>query len=51
MTLMTFDQAVAALPAGRLQATLSRPCPAHAGQNRNLSVWADEQGIARFKCF
>ena len=50
MTLMTFDQAVAALPGGRLQAErIAPPCPAHAGRNRNLSVWADEQGTRLFQ--
>ena len=50
--MITFDEAVAALPGGRFEGGRYRAaCPAHGGHNRNLSVWADQQGIACFKCF
>jgi phage/plasmid primase-like uncharacterized protein len=50
--MMTFDEAVAALPAGRLEGDRYRaPCPAHGGRDRNLSVWPDENGDACFKCW
>ena len=48
---MTFEQAAAALQAWNYQRERRARCPAHGGHNRNLSVWADEQGIAYFKCF
>lgn len=49
---LTFEQAVAALQVWNYSEREHRArCPAHGGHNRNLSVWADERGIACFKCF
>jgi hypothetical protein len=50
--LLRFVDAVAALPGGRFEGEKYRArCPAHDGEHRNLSVWADENGIACFKCW
>jgi hypothetical protein len=52
VVMMTFDDAVAALPGGRFEGVRYRArCPAHSGEDRNLAVWADEQGVACFKCW
>ncbi len=52
MPLMTFDQAIAALPRGRFEGRRYRaPCPLHGTKDQNLSVWADEDGNACFKCW
>jgi putative DNA primase/helicase len=49
---LTFDEAIARLPGGRFECERYRACcPAHRGSDRNLSVWADENGIACFKCW
>lgn len=49
---LIFERAVAALQAWNYNERERRArCPAHGGHNRNLSVWADEKGIACFKCF
>ncbi|HEY9158316.1 DUF7146 domain-containing protein [Candidatus Binatus sp.] len=50
--MLTFDDAIARLPGGRLEGERYRaPCPAHGGAHLNLSVRADENGIACFKCW
>jgi putative DNA primase/helicase len=50
--MLTFETAVAALPGGRFEGERYRaPCPAHRGKGRNLSVWADKNGNACFKCW
>lgn len=44
--------ALARLPNARREGSTWRaPCPAHGGRDRNLSVWAEAAGIARFKCW
>jgi hypothetical protein len=49
---MTFDKALSRLPDGRFEGGRYRTrCPAHGGEDRNLAVWADEQGVACFKCW
>jgi hypothetical protein len=48
---MTFEQARAALiPWQWKDSDKHARCPAHQGKKRSLSVWVDENGIARFKC-
>jgi putative DNA primase/helicase len=50
--MLTFEQAAAALRAWDYNEREHRArCPAHRGEDRNLSVWADKQGIAGFKCW
>ncbi len=50
--MLTFDDAIARLPGGRFDGERYRArCPAHGGAHLNLSVWADENGIACFKCW
>lgn len=50
--MITFDEAAAALPGGRFEGGRYRVrCPAHGGEGRNLALWADEQGVACFKCW
>jgi hypothetical protein len=49
--MMTFDEARAALkPWAWKDGDKHARCPAHRGDGRNLSVWRDQNGIARFKC-
>jgi hypothetical protein len=50
--MLTIDQALARLPNAKREGGRYRAaCPAHGGKDRNLSVWADENGIACFKCW
>ena len=50
--MLTFDEAIARLSDGRFDGERYRArCPAHGGKDRNLSVRADENGIACFKCW
>jgi len=50
--MLTLSEALARMPGARKVGAVWRaPCPAHGGQDRNLSVFADEQGNARFKCW
>jgi hypothetical protein len=52
VVMMTFDEAVVALPGGRFEGGRYRArCPAHGGEDRNLAVWADERGVACFRCW
>lgn len=50
--MLTFGEAIARLPGGRFERERYRArCPAHGGGHLNLSVWGDENGVARFKCW
>jgi putative DNA primase/helicase len=52
LPMMTFTEAVAALPDGRREGgTFRAPCPMHGTKDRNLSVWPGEDGNACFNCW